>query len=687
MPRIQINEIDLTTASYQLSSNDIVFVPGLSSNKDAIEGLSFCESVADFEEKFGTTPAVISLANGIKSNFKNAKKVKVKFINTTGEATYRKFCDDNRLGYGNTFVCVTGNEPNTSQDSSMWQTGKYSKSLTDLGLTVDTTDKDFKEVEWTAPEFNFGDDLFTIKAKSSTAAYDPTRTYFTKGANGVYYVWTPESSDDPEFEEGETYYVDDPRDSTSKPKDWSTKFYKYFNYDNVDTIARPCSMPEFKTGFYYTDESLDSELDTVPDAWGYPGAEYYDCTSDPKVDFVVGDTITINPEYDLSYVYAKELLLMGLPVMYYCIKADSYEDLDWTDVFNYGSPEGIMDKGEYSIKYLTSGAIPSFVYHYNVVSNEYDNAGSFYSAMLQVAANRGDCVAIIDGEDDACGALPTVFTNAEGVPYSLNNLEEIASIVDSSTYLNAGSLWAAAKYFFGNADHTEYGTMFTPWATYTTSASYYTKFPDGTKTLTNGLSTVLMPPSFAYLKALARSIRTNASWIAIAGVNRGVVPAIKDLHTSKLLSNTVANEMQPRNGETSINAITNIKPYGLTIWGNRTLKNNLITAQGGEDGLVATSFLNIRNLVSDVKKVVYNAAKILMFEQNTQILWINFMSKITPELDRMVSGQGLSSYKVIQVPTKEKAKLQAVIKIYPLYAVEDFEISIEIRDDDTVVVS
>ena len=227
--------------------------------------------------------------------------------------------------------------------------------------------------------------------------------------------------------------------------------------------------------------------------------------------------------------------------------------------------------------------------------------------------------------------------------------------------------------------------MFIPWASYTTTSSYYYTFSDGSKAPTSGLGTVIMPPSFGYLKALAKSIRTNANWLAIAGVTRGYVPNIQKLDTYKLLSNTIANEMQIRNGETSINAITNIKPYGLTIWGNRTLKNNLINAQGGEDGLTATSFLNIRNLISDVKKTAYNAAKMLMFEQNTQVLWINFLAKVTPILDKMVSGQGLSSYKVINVPTQEKAKLNAVIKIYPLYAVEDFEISVEVRDDDVEV--
>jgi hypothetical protein len=107
---------------------------------------------------------------------------------------------------------------------------------------------------------------------------------------------------------------------------------------------------------------------------------------------------------------------------------------------------------------------------------------------------------------------------------------------------------------------------------------------------------------------------------------------------------------------------------------------------GGEDGLTATSFLNIRNMVSDVKKTAYIAAKTLMFEQNSDVLWVNFLSRVTPLLDQLMSGQGLSDYKVIKNPTNEKAKLKATIKLYPIYAVEDFDITIELSDEDVSVI-
>ena len=191
--------------------------------------------------------------------------------------------------------------------------------------------------------------------------------------------------------------------------------------------------------------------------------------------------------------------------------------------------------------------------------------------------------------------------------------------------------------------------------------------------------------------ALARSIRTNNNWLAIAGIARGQVPYLTSLYTAKRLSNSIAEKYQPRNAETSINAITNIKPYGLTIWGNRTMKNNEDASNGGDDGLTATSFLNIRNMVSDVKKIAYNAAKTLMFEQNSDVLWVNFCSMITPLLDQLMSGQGLSNYKIIKEKLAKngqklpKAMLRATIKLWPIYAVEEFDITVELLDEDVSV--
>lgn len=285
----------------------------------------------------------------------------------------------------------------------------------------------------------------------------------------------------------------------------------------------------------------------------------------------------------------------------------------------------------------------SVSYSASAISKSSDPNGGIMIKMLECAGEsgengRGDCVAIID------------HTNIPNRPLT----------GETSVYNKLAEL---------NLANAEFGTMFTPWAIYNVVAE-------------NKEVPVqqVMPASFGYLLSLAKSIKNNPNWFAIAGAARGMVPYIKSLNTVQRLSNKIANDMQQRNGKTSINPITEIKPYGLLIWGNRTLKNNSI-----EGNLTATSFLNIRNLVSDVKKQAYITAKKYMFEQNNDILWVNFKSGLTPLLDRMQSGQGLSGYKIIKGTTQEKAKVVATIKLYPVYAVEDFEITVVISDEEVTV--
>ena len=195
-----------------------------------------------------------------------------------------------------------------------------------------------------------------------------------------------------------------------------------------------------------------------------------------------------------------------------------------------------------------------------------------------------------------------------------------------------------------------------------------------------------MPPSFAYLSALANSLKYYSNTNAVAGVNRGQIPNLKALCSNYILTNTIAEDaFQPDNGS-SINGITNIRSYGYRIWGNRTLKPN-------SGGTTATSFLNIRNMVSDIKKVVYQAAMVTLFEPNAQITWINFTSKITPFLDSLVSNYGISKYQIDRnMTTSEglplpRTEMSATITIYPVYSIEKITITIAIRDDDTVDVS
>ena len=337
----------------------------------------------------------------------------------------------------------------------------------------------------------------------------------------------------------------------------------------------------------------------------------------------------------------------------------------------------LIDRGEYTIKFITTGGYPAFEYETGSVN--------LAKEMLTVAAIRGDAVAIIDH----CN-IPDRALTGDGSVYKAVN-----SFV-ASNYNTADSVYIGTNGDVTLADGAEikgltivnntvpqYSAMFTPWA------SYALNVPDDwyptDESTSKSINEFALPASFAYFNSMAESNKTNPDWLAIAGVTRGLVPQIKRLLTTERLSNTIANSYQPKGDEggdvaVAINAITNIRPYGLTIWGNRTLKNNAL-----KNGLTATSFLNTRNMVSDVKKVCYTTAKALMFEQNSNVLWLSFKAGIIPLLDQLKSGNGISGYKILQQPTTEKAKLAAIIKLYPVYAVEEFDITIVLSDEDVTV--
>lgn len=276
------------------------------------------------------------------------------------------------------------------------------------------------------------------------------------------------------------------------------------------------------------------------------------------------------------------------------------------------------NKNLYNIKMLTNGSYPT-IYK----DEKSSTVSKIAEKMLQTAKDCGDMIALIDYAEE--------YTTA-------------SILTDITTDISA-----AGK------DALKYGAVFTPWATYNT-VSYG--------------DLVSFPGSFAYLNSLADSITTNPNWYAVAGVTRGAVPSISVLFEE--ITGSIADKCQQTTG-ISVNPIIKIPNYGYCIWGNRTLFNNT-------SGLTASSFLNIRTLVNDIKKVINQAATYITFELNSDVTWVKFKSMIEPTLDKMTTGNGIRGYKIIRKTSTKKATIEAVIRIYPIEAVEDFEITIELLD-------
>lgn len=280
--------------------------------------------------------------------------------------------------------------------------------------------------------------------------------------------------------------------------------------------------------------------------------------------------------------------------------------------------ENLKSKGTYpALKFVTTGAYPSF-----------ETTAEIDAKLLSVASSRGDCVALIDHIPDS--------------KRELTGNGSVIEAVEGKTYTKP-----------------EYGAMFTPAGIYANQVT----------------QNVIMVASFGYIIAYAVSVQSNPTWLAAAGAQRGKVSnLVKELAKGNL-TDAVIDVYQARNSKASINPITEIKPYGELVWGNRTLKNNQ-----AEGGLTAQSFLNIRSLLCDLKKVIYTTCKGLTFEQNSDILWINFKAGIVPLLDQMVNGNGLRDYEIKRKKSDVKGQLKATIRLYAIEAVEDFDITIELSD-------
>lgn len=415
---------------------------------------------------------------------------------------------------------------------------------------------------------------------------------------------------------------------------------------------------------------------------------------------------------DRSWLYACELLMNGIPVFYhasdvtinlYNIESDDEIEENMRSAF-FGSNNSnfrdiyrqLADKGEYNIKYLTVGAfgIDLDVENEPVVTIDTDATDAefeypFYEKkqgtierglveyLVDIANYRKDCLVLVDGLQDDNELLPD---NSNSVYNKLDTR------VQENAFVNYNSIDSMAMDEDDKARSGRRAACTFPWYK-TTMLS----FPNAWRQYRPVDKNVfIMPGSFAYLIDLATSIQKyeSASWEAIAGVTRALVPNFVSLYVNDRLTNAIADAYNKRNA-TGINAITNIRPYGYCIWGNRTLVNNKhFAAQGdGEDGVVASSFVDIMSMVCNVNKVAYRACKRLMFEKNNEILWVRFLQAVSPYLDQLATGGAIENYEIQREESTMRGQLVARIVIWPVYSVENFDIAIVLRDQETTVES
>lgn len=370
---------------------------------------------------------------------------------------------------------------------------------------------------------------------------------------------------------------------------------------------------------------------------------------------------TAEPEksasYDKGWIVANSLLNLGMQVLYigYAggISGESDKVENFETILQTRDFSALKDRSIYDFRFLTLGG-------YNTIpENGTYGTGDKSLNIVKVAKERKDCIALVDCELDSTTYKDVMedFNNSTGVATTPYKALEKAEWED--TFVAA----------------------FAPWCTFNLSEFGLAPISSGEEPNAKEVTTIDLPGSIVYLFAFAQSIQNYPTWYAAAGSVRGVSPyAYKP---KEIYGELAVNTLETRDpGTATINAICNVNPYGYLMWGNRTLCPVGMTNSGEDTGedLSASNFLNIRNLIIDIKKTLYQACRSLTFEQNNDTLWTKFTAAITPLLDTMKTSNGISGYKLTKGTPTIKAEMVAILRIVPIEAVEDFTITIEIGD-------
>ena len=316
----------------------------------------------------------------------------------------------------------------------------------------------------------------------------------------------------------------------------------------------------------------------------------------------------------------------------------------------------LNDKATYDFRYVLSGMLD-----YNAaVDNEIinlvaskDTADMFDKANVDAAKGRGDCIALIDIDRrlyEGCSQSEAIFniTGAEG-----KTVKDVA--------ISNGSKYAA---------------LVAPYVIYDIEADAEYDY------------NTIFPGAFHYLACASKSLTRFREWYAISGYTRGISnlrikgaginfgeQAIQVLQSRY---STLTGAVAPAS---AINLIARIKGV-YYLWGNRTAEP--LT----NDGLIASHFLNIRQLCTTIKKQLYVVCRQLTFDPNSDLLWNKLVDSITPMLERMKNDQGIRDYRLYKIPTPEKATLKIRLHIVPIEAVEDFDINFFLEDSiDNITLS
>ena len=192
-----------------------------------------------------------------------------------------------------------------------------------------------------------------------------------------------------------------------------------------------------------------------------------------------------------------------------------------------------------------------------------------------------------------------------------------------------------------------------------------TYFPDVTITDASTGRAIEVPSSVAALGALGFNDRVSFPWFAPAGFNRGSLSFVRNTATRLL------QEDRDTLYDARINPIANFPVESSSrqqyvIFGQKTMQQ----AQSALDRV------NVRRLLLEVKRLVSDVARNLLFEQNDAATRARFVNQVNPLLATIAAQQGIEQFNVVcdgsnnsQLDT-EQNRMNGRIVLVPTRAIE-----------------
>ncbi len=367
------------------------------------------------------------------------------------------------------------------------------------------------------------------------------------------------------------------------------------------------------------------------------------------------------PEQHIGNQIAWELLKLGYTVLFKKLNKVESDGTVKSATAQLKEPEfweAFKNKSTYQFRYLTTGGCydASVADQLAAIANFNNKVTVEEADTLGNECGRGDIIALLDLDENYKQPVVNPDTGAI-IGYKKSMVEAITQ----------EELVAATGRAAKALPDSKYVAIFGPNVIYNMEPEE--DFGDNLK----------FPASFHYLVCAINAQQRYSEWYAVAGYDRGVGSlsiAYPTITFGEIAINTLAPRVINSFTDRAVNLILSERG-NYYIWGNRT------SAKLDDKGLKFSHFLNIRQLCCTLKQELYQATRRFTFNPNSDILWVDFVNTITPTLDNMKANQGIKDYRITKVKTDLKALVVARIRIVPIEALEDFDISIHLEDSLT----